>query len=287
MDEKNLRAALIAQRTEATEASIYQTLARVSKNEDNARVLARIGKDEDTHAAFWKTKTGVDAEASRFTVVARVALARLFGLTFVLKQMERGENRASRGYGQLAACFPEAEIIGREEDEHEQQLLCMLNEKWLSYVGSIVLGLNDALVELTGALAGFALALSDSRVISLAGSVTGISAAMSMGASAYLSAKADGDKRASTAALYTGIAYVVTVGLLILPFLLLSNKFVSLGITVAVAVVIILAFNYYVSVVKELNFRRRFTEMAAISLGVAALSFLIGWALKALLGVSG
>ena len=51
----------------------------------------------------------------------------------------------------------------------------------LEYMGSVVLGLNDALVEFTGALAGFTLALSDSRLTALTGSITGIAAALSIG----------------------------------------------------------------------------------------------------------
>ena len=50
-------------------------------------------------------------------------------------------------------------------------------------------------------------------------------------------------------------------------------------------IIIIFSFNYYISVAKDLNFRRRFLEMAVISLGVAGFSFLIGYILKAALGI--
>ena len=42
---------------------------------------------------------------------------------------------------------------------NESALLQLLDEEKLRYTGSIVLGLNDVLVELTGALAGLTLAL--------------------------------------------------------------------------------------------------------------------------------
>jgi VIT1/CCC1 family predicted Fe2+/Mn2+ transporter len=199
--------------------------------------------------------------------------------------MERKEGTGSRYYDSLAATFPEARKLGQEESKHEKALLNMLDEELLQYVGSIVLGLNDALVELTGALAGFTLALGNTRIISLAGLVTGISAAFSMAASDYLSSKAEGDPRAVKSALYTGAAYFLTVIVLILPFLLLSNKFVCLGITLAVVIGIICLFNYYLSVAKDVDFKRRFLEMSVISLGVAAFSFFIGFVLKKLLGV--
>jgi len=53
-------------------------------------------------------------------------------------------------------------------------------------------------------------------------------------------------------------------------------------ITVAL---IILAFNYYISVAKSLNFKERFLEMLVISGSVAVLSFAVGLVVKAWLGI--
>jgi len=199
--------------------------------------------------------------------------------------MEKNEGTGSKRYADLAVHFPETARLSQEEGEHEKQILNMLDEEHLKYVGSIVLGLNDALVELTGALAGFTLALGDTKIISLAGLVTGISAALSMAASDYLSSKAEGDETAKKSAVYTGVAYLITVALLIFPFLLLTSKFLALGITLFIVVVIIFSFNYYISIAQDLNFKHRFLEMTIISLGVAAFSFFIGYVLKSVLGV--
>jgi VIT1/CCC1 family predicted Fe2+/Mn2+ transporter len=206
-------------------------------------------------------------------------------MTFILKQMEKKEDLSSKQYSELSSVFPELEHFSKEEKEHEKTILEMLDEESLQYIGSIVLGLNDALVELTGSLAGFTLALGGTKVISLAGLVTGISAALSMAASDYLSSKAEGDARAKKSAVYTGISYILTVILLILPFLLMTSKYGALAITLATAVFIIFCFNYYISVAKDLSFRQRFFEMTFISFGVAAFSFIIGYVLKLILGV--
>jgi len=285
MDDKNRAFAIAAQRTEITEHFIYLRLAEKCKNENNAAVLRRIGEQEKMHADFWKSKTGLEIKPDKGRIRRTVFLARMLGLTFVLKQMEKREGTGSRQYGEMSDIYPEIRRFSEEESEHEQAILDMLDEESLQYVGSIVLGLNDALVELTGALAGFTLALGDTRVITLAGLVTGISAALSMAASDYLSSKAEGDERAKKSAVYTGVAYLLTVALLILPFLVLHAKFLALGITLFTAVLIIFAFNYYISVAKNLDFKSRFTEMTLISLGVAAFSFLIGYLLKIILGV--
>jgi VIT1/CCC1 family predicted Fe2+/Mn2+ transporter len=279
------RIALKAQQVEITESEIYRRLAKTTREPKNARVLRSIAEQERRHAGIWRKWSGVEVRPSALKVFWVVLLARLLGLTFVLKRMERKEGTGSRYYDSLASAYPEARRMGQEESKHERALLNMLDEELLQYVGSIVLGLNDALVELTGALAGFTLALGNTRIISLAGLITGVSAAFSMAASDYLSSKAEGDARAGKSALYTGVAYLGTVIVLILPFLLLADKFLCLGITLAVVIGIIGLFNYYLSVAKDVDFKRRFLEMGVISLGVAAFSFFIGFLLKKVLGV--
>jgi VIT1/CCC1 family predicted Fe2+/Mn2+ transporter len=116
--------------------------------------------------------------------------------------------------------------------------------------------------------------------------VTGIAASLSMGASEYLSTGSEEtDKNPVRAAIYTGIAYIVTVALLILPFLLLENAYIALGISIATSVAIIAIFNFYISVAKGESFGHRFIEMAGLSLSVAAFSFLMGYLLSNWFGV--
>lgn len=285
MEANLMKAALAAQRIEITEYHVYTKLAEVCKDEKNSAVLRSIAEAEKAHAAFWKDKTGREVAPANLRVLWYVLLARILGLTFVLKVMERREGTGSKRYDLLGEAIPETRKISLEESEHEKALLGMLDEERLQYIGSIVLGLNDALVELTGALAGFSLALPDTRLITIAGLVTGISAAFSMAASDFLSSRAEGDPKAGRSAVYTGVTYLITVIVMILPFLLFSNPFVSLAITMSIVIVIILAFNYYLAVAKDLNFLRRFLEMTAISMGVAAFSFFLGYALKALFGI--
>jgi VIT1/CCC1 family predicted Fe2+/Mn2+ transporter len=281
-----LKTAMTLQCREITEYYVYSRLAKLCKDPGNAQILTKTAEAEKDHASFWGGITGKKLEPDNFMIFWNILLARTLGLTFALKRMEKREGTASKGYKSMEDRFPAVRAFSREEAEHEQQLLAMLDEERLRYAGSIVLGLNDALVELTGALAGFTFALGETKTISLAGLVTGISAAFSMGASEYLSCKADNNPRALKSAVYTGSAYIITVIVLILPFLLGSNKFVNLGITLALAVFIIFIFNYYLSTARDLDFKRRFLEMTIISLAVAAISFGVGWLLKNVLGIA-
>ncbi|MFN4216499.1 MAG: VIT1/CCC1 transporter family protein [Brevinematales bacterium] len=286
MENKDYRILLDVQRNEITEYLVYKRLAAMV-DEKNASILSQIAEAERCHALYWQNKTGIEVSPKRIKVFFRILLANILGMTFVLKLMERNEGTGSKRYAKLAALFPEAGKMAAEEEMHEKELLCMLDEEKLRYVGSIVLGLNDALVELTGALAGFTLALRDTKLISIAGLVTGVSAAFSMAASNYLASKTEGEKLPLKAAFYTGSAYIFTVFLMILPYLLLNNSFLSLGVMILVVIGIIGLFNYYISVARDLAFKQRFFEMSLVSLGVATFSFCLGWVLKVFFGVDG
>lgn len=277
---------LAAQANEITEYNIYSRIAATLPQAENRRIIEQIAADELRHYNEWKAYTKQDVRPKWLLVWFYVLVARLFGFTFGVKLMERGEEGAQANYAEIAKFIPDAVRIHQEEEEHEDRLLDMLDEERLRYAGSVVLGLNDALVELTGALAGLTLALQNVQLIALSGLITGIAASLSMAASEYLSTRSEEtDKHPIRAAVYTGIAYILTVTLLILPYLLLENEYLCLAISLTTAVLIIAAFNYYISVARGENFRRRFTEMAGLSLSVAAFSFGIGYLIRLWLGV--
>jgi len=281
MDPNPIAQLRVAQQNEISEYHIYSRLARVIPNKQNAGVLQRIAEDERRHHDFWKTYTNSEASPMRLKILFFYWVSRIFGITFGIKLMERGEEQAQINYTLITEQIPEAGQIVDDEHDHEQELIGMIEEERLNYVGSIVLGLNDALVELTGALAGFTFALQNTRLIALAGLITGIAASFSMAASEYLSTKSEGRaERALKSSIYTGVAYIVTVVLLILPYMLIANYFICLALTLGIAMLIIFFFNFYISVAKDFSFRRRFLEMAGLSLGVAALTFAIGFLIR-------
>ncbi len=277
---------ILFQATEITEYHIYKRLANRIKSGENARILNQIAEDELRHYNGWKKHTNKEVQPRWPHVWFYYLVSMLFGFTFGVKLMEQGEETAQANYAAVAKVIPEATLYQEEEDNHEQQLIEMLDEERLQYAGSVVLGLNDALVELTGALAGLTLALQNTKLIALSGLITGIAASMSMAASEYLSTRSEKtSKHPVRAAIYTGIAYITTVTLLILPYLLFENYYLDLAIALTTAVIIIAVFNYYISVAKGESFRERFIEMAGLSLSVAAFSFVIGYFIRIWLGI--
>lgn len=281
-----IKTILRAQKNEITEYEIYKKLAGKIRDQKNAKILSAIADDELRHYNFWKGHTGKEVKANLWKVFKFFWIARIFGITFGIKLMERGEEAAQVNYDEIAKVIPEAADIVNDENDHEKKLIAMIEEEHLKYVGSVVLGLNDALVELTGTLAGLTFALQNTRLIAAAGLITGIAASFSMAASEYLSTTHDeSDENPIRSSIYTGIAYILTVVLLIAPYLLFQHYLLCLGITLFNAIMIILVFNFYVSVAKDLPFKKRFLEMFFISMGVAALSFGIGYLVRIFLSV--
>jgi VIT1/CCC1 family predicted Fe2+/Mn2+ transporter len=287
LDKKTRDIILTSQKNEITEHIIYSKLSQAIKDKQNKEILKQISEDEKQHYDFWKKYTNKDIKPDKLKIWWYYLISRIFGITFGIKLMERGEEDAQVIYGKISEQVPSAKQIVYDEDIHEQKLVNMIDEERLKYISSIVLGLNDALVELTGALAGFTLALQNTNLIGVTGLITGIAASLSMGASEYLSTKSEeNEKSPAKAALYTSVAYVLTVILLIFPYLILTNVYLCLGLALMDAIVIILIFTFYVSVAKEIKFKKRFLEMALISLGIAALSFVIGYLVNTIFNVT-
>jgi len=278
LNEKAKKWLLAAQKNEITESFVYRKLSQSVKDPHNSKILKKISRDELSHHDLWKKYTNEDVKSNKLKMWKYILISRLFGITFGLKLMERGEEKAQASYRKFSKFAPDSKKIERDEVEHEKQLLGLIDEERLKYTSSMFYGLSDALVELTGALAGLTLVFQSTGLIALAGFITGISASMSMCASQYLAVKLEkGNRRPLKAAAYTGSAYILTVLFLIYPYLIFANPYLSLSLTILNAVLVIFIFTFYTSVTQDIPLKSRFLEMLVISLGVAGLAFLIGF----------
>lgn len=287
ISEKALAIIKKMQQNELTESFIYLEIAKHVNDLENKKTLSRLAHEEAAHYEIWKKYTNVEMKPQKLKVLKYKLLARILGFTFAVKLMEKGEDKAQVEYSQLFDEVEESRFIKEQEEEHEKALLDILDEERLQYVGSMVLGLNDALVELTGSLAGFTFAMQNTRLIALSGLIIGISATFSMASSEFLAARSEGREDAFKSCTYTGVAYLVTVVLLILPYLLLDNTqyMLALALMLLTVILIIAGFTYYTAVAQDLKFKSRFLEMATISISVAVLSFVVGILAKRFLGV--
>ena len=292
MNQKNispeaLNAIREFQKIEITSAKIYASFARRQKDEHNRKVLEQIAADEAQHAQIWKKYTNTEVKPCKFKVMFFRCLEILLGYTFVIKLLESGEYDGVAGMEKLKDEIPEIATIIKDEEKHERELVDMLDEERLNYVGAMVLGLNDALVELTGTIAGLTFVLANTTLIAMAGTITGIAATLSMAASNYLAERADGNPKALKASVYTGFTYLLTVIFLVLPYLIFpQNMFIgALTAMIAIVIILIAIFNFYIAVVKSESFWHKFSEMFLISLSVALISFVIGLLAKLCFGI--
>ena len=282
MDKGSLDKIIEFQKNEITEYHVYRLLSHLAKDAQNKKILARIADDELRHYRFWKDYSKQNMIPDNFKVSLFTTIAKILGLSFAVKLMELGEKDAQIAYGQFASVIPKVKELITDEDRHEMETLSLIHDQYLKFAGSIVLGINDALIELTGALAGLTFALQNAKLVAISGLVTGIAAAFSMGASEYMSVKAEekSKKHAFRASIYTGAVYMIVVLLLVTPYLLFADIYFSLILTLITALLIITVFSFYVSVAQQVSFKKHFFEMSILSLGVAAISFIIGLILR-------
>ena len=272
---------------EADDTAIYTLLEASEKNEENKKILRKLITEEKRHYAFCQKITDESRTANLFKVIFYTILVKIFGTSFTLKFMESREEDAEQFYLGIVDEYPEAKDIYNEEVNHENNLISMLKDTKLVNAGGIVLGMNDALVELTGTLSGIALAFSNTKSVGATGLIMGIAAALSMAGSAYLESKENpsDEIKPLTYSLYTGGSYIITTAFLILPFFIFSSGLYAVLSMFFFAFVAIITYNFYISVAKELKFLPRVVEMCVITFGVAIISFGIGFLVKHYFGL--
>ena len=279
---------LKAQRYTVVAKEVFRRLSETTQGEQNKKIFARMANEETEHLAYLQSITGKDVGSQASQIKRFFVEVKVFGFTFSCRRLHFHKQFSNKVYAELALLDPTAEAIYQRSLKHEEELLGFIDEERLHYVGAIVLGLNDALVEITGALAGVTFSLCNTKVVALTGIVTGISATLSMAASNYLAVKADGTNDAMKSGVVTGGSYLAAVVLLVLPYLILPDQMYApaFWIMLAEVILILLGFNYYLAVANATPFWKRFLQMAIVSMGVALIAFLIGLLAKDLLGIT-
>jgi VIT1/CCC1 family predicted Fe2+/Mn2+ transporter len=282
---------------EAFDHRLYAALARREEDPGTQRLLEDFSSQERHHLEFWARLSNVEPDSipvSSMRLKATMLASRVLGTAFTIRRLERLEKETIAEYEVILASgdLPESDAdelraIIADERAHEKNMAERVADPRVAYLGAAVLGLNDALVELTGGLTGLVSSIKDTALIGFTALVIGLAASLSMAASNFLSEgmSKDEDVQPGKAAAYTGIAYVLVVLALVAPFFIATNRVVALAATWVLAVGVIAAFSYYAAVVQDVSFRRRFFQMLGLGLGVAVITFGIGRALSAWIGI--
>jgi VIT1/CCC1 family predicted Fe2+/Mn2+ transporter len=271
---------------------VYSYLATFETDIAFKRILLDLAKHELDHYKFWlRFSSKKEFFISSIYLFWFKFVRKVLGLTFTARYLERNEEELIAHYKTFLEKTTDLSIrkeirrVIKHEEENERELIGQIKEEKVAFISSIILGLNDGLIELTGALVGFAFALRENLVVALTGSITGLAASLSMASSAYMQAKYEPGKDARKAAIYTGITYIIVVLLLLMPFIFSSTIFIALGFLLGIIFLIITSVSYYTAILFNRSFRKQFGQMALFSLGVALITFLIGLVLRYFVGV--
>jgi VIT1/CCC1 family predicted Fe2+/Mn2+ transporter len=280
-------------RNELFDSLLYEALSKHERNPRNKEILEELSRQEYMHYEFWSKFAGkIELEPRElFKLKFFLLLSRVLGRTFIIKFLERHETRAVEVYSQILGKEPLTEEDRRTlarviEDEkfHEGALSSQIDEFAVRHLGSIALGMSDAIIELSGVHAGFLGYTSSSLYTGISGLIVGISASLSMAAAAYLQAKQERGKSPGKSAAVTGLMYMATVVLLTSPFFAGLPLLTALSISVALALVVLAGFTFYSTTILGSSFAREFLENSGVILLVVLVGYLFGTAVERILG---
>jgi VIT1/CCC1 family predicted Fe2+/Mn2+ transporter len=280
-------------RDEYIDHRVYSYLAKIEKNEERKKILENFGKMEHEHYIFWKSlmkKEMKDSSLDNIRIKLFILFKYIFGLIFTIKLMERNEKRVIEEYKKLINKFEgetkqKLELIIKDEIEHENFWMNQMKDETTRYLGFIILGLADAIIEITGVHAGFLGVTASTIIAGIAGLVVGISASLAMASAAYLQAKQDEGSNPRISAIYTGVFYILAAVALATPYFMTHDMLVAFLSSLVIAVMLIGFFNFYSSVIFERKFAKEFLTSTTIILVTASISFIVGEILGNIFGI--
>jgi len=190
---------------EWADAVLYEELAREERDERTKRELERLAELEKRHAEFWRSvlerrgRKAPKPKVSRVTLFSVKLLRRVLGAGAVASLLEMGENSAIESYFQFLREFSgeldeeEVRILRRvilDEIEHERFFREEEERFHVEHIRDLILGMNDGLVELLGAVTGLS-AVYPTRptLVGVSGLVVGVAGALSMAIGAFISVR--------------------------------------------------------------------------------------------------
>jgi len=277
------RVARVRMSHEYTDSTLYDRLSTtVSPSSPFASVLRHLAATEHRHYEFWRRYVPEeDPRLDRLKLYWVLFLRRVLGLTFASRYLDRHEASVVKEYEAITGLIPDADRTAfnemvADEREHENEFAQKVEGSAVRYISFVVLGLADALVEISGIHAGSLGIYDKTQIAGLAGVVAGAAASMAMASAAYAQAKQGFSGSAKLSAVYTGVSYFVSAVLLATPYFLTTSMFYALGISLALAVLMLALTTYYSTVIAAKPFAREFVEILAILLGATAVLYLFG-----------
>jgi len=268
---------------EFSDCALYDRLSKtVASDSPFKKVLQDLSATEHRHFEFWrKYVPDEEPRLARLKLYWILFLRRFFGLTFATRYLDRHEASVVHEYQGLARLIPDAdrsaydEMVA-DEREHEKAFALKVESSAVRYISFVVLGLADALVEISGIHAGWLGLFEKTEIAGLAGVVAGGAASLAMASAAFAQAKQGFSGSARLSAIYTGVSYFITAIILATPYFLTSSMLLALGTSLTLAVLILAITTWYSIVIQQKPFLRDFVEILAILFATTLVVFLLG-----------
>jgi len=277
---------------EFTDSRLYERLSKtVPISSPFAGVLMHLSATENKHYEFWrKYAPDEKPKLDRIKLYWVLFLRRVLGLTFASRFLDRHESSVVKEYRGLAGLIPETdkpafEEMVADEQEHEKEFAQKIESSAVRYISFVVLGLADALVEITGIHAGSLGIYNRTEIAGLAGVVAGAAASLAMASAAFAQAKQGFQGSARLSAVYTGVSYFITAIILATPYFLTPVMVYALASSLVLAVVILALISYYSTVISDKPFVRDFLEILLIMLGVTVALYFFGEFIRVSTGI--
>ena len=286
------RVARVRMSHEYTDSTLYERLSRtVDESSPFADVLKQLSATEGKHSEFWSRYAPDEKpKLNRMKVLWILFLRRVLGLTFASRYLDRHELSVVKEYQEVAGMIPRDDKAAFEEmvaDEvqHEQEFAQKVESTAVRYISFVVLGLADALVEISGIHAGSLGIYNKTELAGLAGITAGAAASLAMASAAFAQAKQGFHGSARLSALYTGVSYFVSAVLLATPYFLTASVIYALASSLVIAVAMLALTTYYSTVIANKPFARDFLEILGILLGATVALYFFGLAVHAETGI--
>jgi VIT1/CCC1 family predicted Fe2+/Mn2+ transporter len=219
-DPKETKLATVARvgmADELLDFTLYERLSkRAKKNRAFSENLSQLSATEKRHFEFWKKYVpGEKPRYSKAKLYLVLFFYRVFGITFAIRYLERHESKTIKEYKSVESLVPaedrtEFDTVIKDEEQHERDLASGVESSSVRYISFVVLGLADALVEISGIHAGSLGIYNVTEIAGLAGIIAGAAASLAMASAAYAQAKQGFKGSAKLSAIYTGVSYFVT-----------------------------------------------------------------------------
>jgi len=277
------KAARIRMSDEWSDFTLYDRLSKtVDSDSPFAGVLKTLSTTEHGHYEFWrKYVPDEEPRLARLKLYWILFLRRFFGLTFATRYLDRHEANVVVEYKGLAQLIPESDraafnAMVADEKEHERAFAMKVESSAVRYISFVVLGLADALVEISGIHAGWLGLFDKTEIAGLAGVIAGGAASLAMASAAFAQAKQGFQGSARLSAVYTGVSYFVTAVILATPYFLTANMVLALFSSLSLAVVLLAISTWYSVVIQQKLFLRDFVEILAILFATTIVVFALG-----------